>query len=184
MDHWNIKNKKYQKNIDLYNDTIFENIFSSLFAFGLSKITATSIAKYSSITKFYNNNIHIAYTCIGDREIWCMNQKKTDILYHRKSSQHAEEGLIKKINKSFYRKQIKNPITIYSIRINRFGDIKCAKPCRDCMKCIIYSKIKVKNIIWIEYNLNGSVNIISQNISKSDLKNHGISSGRRWNRKV
>ena len=51
------------------------------------------------------------------------------------------------------------------------------------MKCIISSKIKVKNIIWIEYNRNGSVNVISQKISKSDLKNHGISSGRKWNKK-
>ena len=131
MDFWNIKNKEYQKNIQLYNNIVFDNIFSSLCSFGISKMTSTSIAKYSSITKFYNNNIHIAYTSIGNREIWCMNQKKTDILYHRKSSIHAEEALIKKINKSFYRKQIKNPITIYSIRINRFGDIKCAKPCRD-----------------------------------------------------
>jgi len=183
MDYWNIKNKEYQKNIKFYNNRIFENIFSSLSSFGISKLTATSIAKYSSIINFYNSNVHIAYTRIGDREIWCMNQKKTDILYHRKSSEHAEEGLIKKINKSYYRKQIKNPIKIYSIRINRFGDIKCAKPCKDCMKCIISSKIKVKNIIWIEYNQNGFVNIISQNISKSNLKNYGFSSGRRWNKK-
>ena len=183
MEFWNNKNKVYQQNIISYNNNIFNNIFSSLVSFGVSKMTATSIAKYSSIVKFYSKNVHIAYTRIANREIWSMNQKKTDILYHRKSSEHAEEGLIRKINKSFYRKQIKNPITIYSIRINRFGDIKCAKPCRDCMKCIISSKIKVKNIIWIEYNRSGSVNVISQKISKSDLKNHGISSGRKWNKK-
>ena len=86
--------------------------------------------------------------------------KKTHIPSCRKSSEHAEEGLIKKINKWFYRKQIKNPISIYSIRINRFGDIKCAKPCRDCMRYIINSKIKIKDIIWIEYDLSGKMSVI------------------------
>lgn len=159
----------------------YQNVYISLISFGISRNTAESIAKYSSISRFYHKNVHIAYTRIGNREIWCMNQKKTDLESHRKSSEHAEEALVKKINRSFFRKQIKHPITMYSIRINRLGVIKCAKPCRDCMRYIINSKIKIKNIIWIEYDFSGDMTVVSQNIAKSDLQHHGVSSGRRWN---
>ena len=159
----------------------YQNVYISLISFGMSRNTAESIAKYSSISRFYYKNVHIAYTRIGNREIWCMNQKKTDLESHRKSSEHAEEALVKKINRSFFRKQIKHPITMYSIRINRLGVIKCAKSCRDCMRYIINSKIKIKNIIWIEYDFSGDMTVVSQNIAKSDLQHHGVSSGRRWN---
>ena len=159
----------------------YQNVYISLISFGMSRNTAESIAKYSSISRLYYKNVHIAYTRIGNREIWCMNQKKTDLESHRKSSEHAEEALVKKINRSFFRKQIKHPITMYSIRINRLGVIKCAKPCRDCMRYIINSKIKIKNTIWIEYDFSGDMTVVSQNIAKSDLQHHGVSSGRRWN---
>ena len=159
----------------------YQNVYISLISFGMSRNTAESIAKYSNISRFYYKNVHIAYTRIGNREIWCMNQKKTDLESSRKSSEHAEEALVKKINRSFFRKQIKHPITMYSIRINRLGVIKCAKPCRDCMRYIINSKIKIKNIIWIEYDFSGDMTVVSQNIAKSDLQHHGVSSGRRWN---
>ena len=167
---------KHKQDIQTY-----QNVYISLISFGMSRNTAESIAKYSSISRFYYKNVHIAYTRIGNREIWCMNQKKTDLESHRKSSEHAEEALVKKINRSFFRKQIKHPITMYSIRINRLGVIKCAKPCRDCMRYIINSKIKIKNIIWIEYDFSGDMTVVSQNIAKSDLQHHGVSSGRRWN---
>ena len=177
------QNKNQHKKNKNDNQT-FQNVYISLESFGMSRNTAESIAKYSNISRFYHKNVHIAYTRIGNREIWCMNQKKTDLESRRKSSEHAEEALVKKINRSFFRKQIKYPITMYSIRINRFGVIKCAKPCRDCMRYIINSKIKIKNIIWIEYDVSGEMTVVSQNISKSDLKDYGVSSGRRWNRKL
>jgi len=172
-----------QMNKNQNDNQTYQNVYISLISFGISRNTAESIAKYSNISRFYHKNVHIAYTRIGNREIWCMNQKKTDLESHRKSSEHAEEALVKKINRSFFRKQIKYPITMYSIRINRLGVIKCAKPCRDCMRYIINSKIKIKNIIWIEYDFSGNMHFISQNIAKSDLQHHGVSSGRKWIRK-
>ena len=84
---------------------IYNNIYQSLKNFGISSKTADSIASLSSINDFYKKNIHIAYTVINNKEIWSMNQKKMKILNSRKCSEHAEERLIKKINRCFYRKK-------------------------------------------------------------------------------
>lgn len=92
-----------------------------------------------------------------------------------------EQRVLQKVTVRFFLLRKAHPITMYSIRINRLGVIKCAKPCRDCMRYIINSKIKIKNIIWIEYDFSGDMTVVSQNIAKSDLQHHGVSSGRRWN---
>ena len=126
----------------MVENQIYKNIYQSLKNFGISSKTADSIASYSSINDFYKKNIHIAYTVINNKEIWSMNQKKMKILNSRKCSEHAEERLIKKINRCFYRKKNINNISVYSLRINQQGEIKCAKPCKECVKYLINSKIK------------------------------------------
>jgi len=167
------------------DNMIYTNVYKSLVNFGLSSKTSESIASYSSIYKFYQKNIHIAYTIINNKEIWCMNQKKIDIPNSRKCSEHAEERLIKKINRSFYRKKSKHlKISIYSIRINKNGQIKCAKPCKECMTYILNSKIKIKNILWYEYDNIGKIKIISEKPCKYVYSTCGISSGRKFHLKT
>ena len=166
------------------NNMIYTNVFESLKKLGLSSKTADSIASYSSIYKFYQKNIHIAYTIINNKEIWSMNQKKIEIPNSRKCSEHAEERLIKKINRPFYKKKSKNnKISIYSIRINKKGEIKCAKPCKECMTYMLNSKIKIKNILWYEPNKFGNLKIFSENPSKHIHSTCGISSGRLYHSK-
>ena len=158
------------------------NIYQSLKNLGISSKTADSIASYSSINDFYKYNIHIAYTIINNKEIWSMNQKKMKILNTRKCSEHAEERLIKKINRCYYRKKKINNISIYSIRINQKGEIKCAKPCKECVKYLINSKIKVKEILWYEYK-NSKIKVVSAKPSLQMLLTCGVSSGRKYYRR-
>jgi hypothetical protein len=110
-----------------------------------------------------------------------MNQKKMKILYTRKCSEHAEERLIKKINRCYYRKKKINNISIYSLRINQKGEIKCAKPCKECMKYLINSKIKIKEVIWYEYKDN-KIKVVSAKPSQQMLLTCGVSSGRKYYR--
>jgi hypothetical protein len=161
---------------------IYNNIYQSLKNFGISSQTADSIASLSSINDFYKKNIHIAYTVINNKEIWSMNQKKMKILNSRKCSEHAEERLIKKINRCFYRKKNINNISVYSLRINRLGEIKCAKPCKECVKYLINSKIKVKEIIWYEYRDN-KIKAVSAKPNPQMLLTCGVSSGRKYYRR-
>lgn len=161
---------------------IYNNIYQSLKNFGISSKTADSIASLSSINDFYKKNIHIAYTVINNKEIWSMNQKKMKIINSRKCSEHAEERLIKKINRCFYRKKNINNISVYSLRINQQGEIKCAKPCKECVKYLINSKIKVKEIIWYEYRDN-EIKAVSAKPSPQMLLTCGISSGRKYYRR-
>ncbi len=162
------------------NNNIYNNIYNTLRTFGMSSTTSDSIASLSSIDNFYKKNIHIAYAIINNKEIWCMNRKKIEIPHSRKCSEHAEERLVKKINKCFYRKKNKsNKISIYSLRINNKGHVKCAKPCRDCMNYILNSRVKIKNILWYEY-VNGNIQVVSAKPCKHVYETCGISSGRKY----
>lgn len=162
------------------SNNIYNNIYNTLRTFGISSTTSDSIASLSSINNFYKKNIHIAYTIINNQEIWCMNQKKIEIPTNRKCSEHAEERLVKKINKCFYRKKNKsNKISIYSLRINNQGHVKCAKPCRDCMNYILNSRVKIKNILWYEY-VNGNIQVVSAKPCQDVYETCGISSGRKY----
>jgi hypothetical protein len=163
------------------NQTYY-NIYQSLKKFGISSKAADSIASLSSINDFYKKNIHIAYTVINNKEIWSMNQKKMKIVNSRKCSEHAEERLIKKINRCFYRKKNINNISVYSLRINQQGEIKCAKPCKECVKYLINSKIKVKEIIWYEYRDN-KIKAVSAKPNPQMLLTCGVSSGRKYYRR-
>ena len=149
-------------------------IFKSLIKLGFTKKAAKSIA----IIDFVGFNIHIAFTSIGKRFIWAMNVKKLHIYKKRCSSSHAEEELIKKINRTFYQNKKWSPITLYSIRINRLGELKCAKPCKDCINHILRSRIPVKEIIYSDYD---KLRIINPNKENFNI-GYGYSSGREYHR--
>ena len=98
------------------------NIYKTLIKLGFTKKAAKSI----SILEFKGYNIHIAFTSIGKFFLWSMNVKNLHIYNKRCSSSHAEEQLIKKIKRKFFQNKKLSPITLYSIRINRLGELKCA----------------------------------------------------------
>ena len=150
------------------------NIYETLIKLGFTKKAAKSIA----ILDFKGFNIHIAYTSIGKYFLWSMNIKKLHLYHKRCSSSHAEEELIKKINRTFFQNKKLSPITLYSIRINRLGELKCAKPCRDCINHMLKSRIPVKQIIYSDYD---KLRIINPN--KEDFSiGYGYSSGREYHR--
>lgn len=151
-----------------------ESIYKSLIKLGFTKKAAKSI----SILDFKGYNIHIAFTSVGKHFIWSMNIKNLHIHKRRCSSSHAEEELIKKINRTFYQNKKLSPITLYSIRINRLGELKCAKPCKDCINHILKSRIPVKEIIYSDYD-----KLIIINPSKENFDiGYGYSSGREYHR--
>ena len=113
-----------------------ERIYESLIKIGLSKKASNSISQLN----FKGYNIHIAFTHICKHTVWAMNVKKIHIDTKRKCSLHAEEKLINKINRSFYQNKNLRPIILYSIRINYRGEIKCAKPCINCINKILKSR--------------------------------------------
>ena len=150
------------------------NIYETLIKLGFTKKAAKSIAIIDSA----GFNIHIAYTSIGKYFLWSMNVKKLHIYHKRSSSSHAEEELIKKINKTFFQNKRFSPITLYSIRINGLGELKCAKPCKDCINHMLKSRIPIKQIIYSDYD---KLRIINPN--KEDFSiGYGYSSGREYHR--
>jgi hypothetical protein len=150
------------------------SIYKALRKLGFTKKAAKSIA----ILDFKGYNIHIAFTSIGKRFIWAMNIKKLHMCHKRTSSSHAEEELIKKINRSFYQNKKIAPISLYSIRINRLGELKCAKPCIDCINHILRSRIAVKEILYSDYD---KLRIINPNQEDFSI-GYGLSSGREYHR--
>ena len=150
------------------------SIYKALLKLGFTKKAAKSIA----ILDFKGYNIHIAFTSIGKHFIWTMNTKKLHMCHKRNSSSHAEEELIKKINKSYYQNKKISPITLYSIRINRLGELKCAKPCIDCINYILKSNIPVKKIIYSDFD---KLRIINPNNEDFSI-GYGYSSGREYHK--
>tara|TARA_B110000438_G_C15778188_1_gene635048 strand:- start:1273 stop:1776 length:504 start_codon:yes stop_codon:yes gene_type:complete len=148
------------------------HVYNSLIKLGLTKKASTSISKLN----FKGYNIHIAFTEFGKHITWCINIKKINICHKKDCSSHAEEELIKKINRKFYQNKKVTDISLYSIRINKQGEIKCAKPCLNCINCILKSRIKIKEIYYSNHD-----KLCKINPNKEDFNiGYGISSGRKY----
>jgi hypothetical protein len=149
-------------------------VYGSLVKLGLTKKASKSISKLN----FKGYNIHVAFTEIHKHLIWCTNTKKLNICHKKDHSSHAEEEVIKKINRTFYQNKKLGGISLYSIRINNAGELKCAKPCIDCINYILKSRIKIKEIYYSDYD-----KLCKINPNKEDFNiGYGLSSGRQyWN---